>query len=456
MSNPAHLAWRNRPGRHLRVVLLLLALTGLVTNGVLVLMSVPLVETVAQFGSSLCTPGQHVDCDYVLGSRWSKVAGIPVAFFGAAYCAALAAWFIFIGVPNHEGRRWHAVPLLLTAAGLCASLWFMYVMAAKMPVWCTWCVAAHVINGLLFLCSVLARPRPRSIVPAADQRTNDTAVPTALSAATARPSNLMACVVLGGSVAAILVAFLMVFLFVSASNNKKHALRFQGLYVEATNNIEYVVWRHSLEPAHEIPQRPTDETVGRSEAPFKLAVSSDFECRKRWEFLRQAAKLVSQFPPLLRCVFRHYPMCTQCNPHIERSPYYFSCEAAFAAAAAGEVGSEVQMREYCRMLYENHARFDRDVYATLARQTGIDAKRFSAALAAPQTRQHVVDDITLGHDLGVEGTPAMFLNGHRLSTWRILKEDSGKLDVEKTLALWERLLGATAVVNREAAVPTGD
>ena len=83
----------------------------------------------------------------------------------------------------------------------------------------------------------------------------------------------------------------------------------------------------------------------------------------------------------------------------------------------------------------------------LAGEAGIDVKAFSAALAGTAARQRVADDIALARSLGVEGTPTLFLNGRRLYNWRIVPEDlSGRLDAVRTLALWERLLGVTAVM----------
>ena len=71
-------------------------------------------------------------------------------------------------------------------------------------------------------------------------------------------------------------------------------------------------------------------------------------------------------------------------------------------------------------------------------------------MSSDTTRQRILDDVALGARLGVEGTPYLFLDGRRLSDWRILtKTFRPKTDVHQTLALWERLLGTKAVINRE-------
>jgi len=430
------------------VALVVVALAGLGINAVLAQMSVASSSPLGRLGASLCAPGEQVDCGYVLASRWSKIGGVPVAQLGFAYCAVLALWFVLVGIPNHAGRRWHVMPLVLTTGGLCASLWFVYVMAAKLPVWCTWCLGAHAVNGLLFLLTILAWRGVR--LSGADMRrvVADGSLPLAMPVDIARPSNVLACAVLGGSVAMIIMILLYGLAYASAVSLNT----LQGKYLEVTNNADYIVWRHSDEQVREIPLRADDEAVGRADAPFALVVFSDYECHMCWELHAEAVRLRSQFPETLRIVFRHFPASAQCNPHVGAGLHYFACDAALAAEAARGIATDSQRHALSRLLYRSRWRLDEAPYRELAEQAGIDIEAFSAAMTGAAAQQRVADDIALGQSLGVEGTPALFLNGRRLYTWRILPADlRGRLDAAGTLALWERLLGVTAVVNRETA-----
>ncbi|MCA9255311.1 MAG: hypothetical protein KDA33_06720, partial [Phycisphaerales bacterium] len=57
----------------------------------------------------------------------------------------------------------------------------------------------------------------------------------------------------------------------------------------------------------------------------------------------------------------------------------------------------------------------------------------------------VKEDIELGHRLGVDGTPAIFLDGRRLSQWGLYTTDPpGRPDAKATLRLWSTLLGVSA------------
>ena len=55
-----------------------------------------------------CSASATVDCDMVLQSRWSKLAGVPVAFLGVA-CYSLLLLLTFVPQQVCQ-RRFHAIP----------------------------------------------------------------------------------------------------------------------------------------------------------------------------------------------------------------------------------------------------------------------------------------------------------------------------------------------------------
>ena len=109
----------------------------------------------------------NVSCAKVLQSPyavWPHVRGnedaeairkkVPVAFLGLIYYLALAVWFIGVGLPD-ASRRWvFLLPGLLIAAGVAASVYFLFVMFAKLDYWCPWCLVTHVSNFGIAVCLV--------------------------------------------------------------------------------------------------------------------------------------------------------------------------------------------------------------------------------------------------------------------------------------------------------------
>ena len=88
---------------------------------------------------------------------------IPTATFGMAYFAALLVWYLFIGPPTYERRKWFLVPALVLIGGILYSVSAIQVMAQVLNRWCAICIAAHALNGGLVLLSLIAWPwrRPR-------------------------------------------------------------------------------------------------------------------------------------------------------------------------------------------------------------------------------------------------------------------------------------------------------
>jgi len=87
-------------------------------------------------------------CEQVQASRWSELAGIPVALLGLiAYAAILAS----LALPDEAGR---AAAAVVSLAGFGFSAWLTYVELEKIGAVCQWCVASAVVMTALAAVSV--------------------------------------------------------------------------------------------------------------------------------------------------------------------------------------------------------------------------------------------------------------------------------------------------------------
>lgn len=408
----------------LRTLNLVFALAGVVICAVLLRMGAGGLDAPGDaFSASVCAPSRSVNCDYVLASPWARVGPLPTAAVGFGYFAALAAWYGFVGVPNPAGRRWQYVPVSVTLIGLAGSIYYVYIMAVMLPVWCTWCLAGHAVNAALFL-GTMAVARRLSVTNRPEGQS-------------ARPTAARALGVLGGSAAMVL----MFSVAVVAYQAQAAARRFQLEYLSATNNAAYIQWRHGQAPLAELPIEEDDLVLGPADAPHTVVAFTDFECAKCGWFHRYAEHLLNRFSGRVRLVVKHYPVCQACNPHVKTPFHYFSCEAARAAQAALAAGTPELAYKYHGALYATQSRLAIRPYEGLAVRVGFDPAKFSGAMESDASANAVQGDIELAHSIGVDSTPAVFLDGRQLPTWHILTADvQPRIDVTATDELWRALL----------------
>jgi len=389
-----------------------------------------------------CAPTEHMDCGYVLSSSYARIGVVSVAQLGIAYFAFLAAWFSIVGIPNFAGRAWRIVPLSITALGALTSAWFIYVMAAKLPVWCPWCVAVHVVNGLLFILVLTFRPAQAM----ARTTAADATIPVAVAP---YPSPSRALGVIGGSMAFAVMLFLgiyAIFQKTAATINKNQAL-------DILTDVDYCEWDWRRQPEVDLQVRPDDPAIGPSDAPMTAVAFIDFECPHCRELHHFATQMQTAFPNKVRFIFKHFPMNAACNPN-QRITHRYACEAALAAEAARSVGTAEAAAHYRGLLFDNMNQLATRPYRDMAAKAGINAEPFEKALTAKAGADRIAEDVALAHRIGITGSGKMFLQGRRLDHWVIPSRVSGQRnDRAKTSELWRRLLGLPASMPATQSAP---
>src|SRR5262249_12371070 len=134
----------------------------------------------------------------------------------------------------------------------------------------------------------------------------------------------------------------------------------------------------------------------------------DFQC----PYCRRAsdleAQVRAQYGDRVRFVFRNFPL-----------PYHKDAQlAAEASLAAGEQGKFWEMHD--RMFAQQNA-LDRQSLEKTAGELGLDVGRFSAALDGKKFAAAVRADVDAGTSI-VDGTPCMFVNGHKLTNPGLLAQ----------------------------------
>jgi protein-disulfide isomerase len=137
---------------------------------------------------------------------------------------------------------------------------------------------------------------------------------------------------------------------------------------------------------------------GPATAKVTIVEFSDFQCPFCSRVVPTLEQLQKEYPTQVRIFFRHFPLPF----HADAAP---AAEAAVAAEAQGKFW------EMHDRLFANQQDLSAPSLEACARQIGLDLPKFRAALQSRAGKARVITDTELGRQLGVEGTPTLFLNG---------------------------------------------
>ena len=151
------------------------------------------------------------------------------------------------------------------------------------------------------------------------------------------------------------------------------------------------------------PVKPGDApSKGPADAALTMIVFSDFQCPFCKRIEPTLADLQKHYGKKVRVVWKNYPLPF----HPDAAP---AAEAAMAADAQGKFWP---MHD---KLFANNDALDRASLEKYAGELGLDLARFKADLDAGRYKARIAADTKEGTEVGVNGTPAVFINGRKIA-----------------------------------------
>lgn len=141
---------------------------------------------------------------------------------------------------------------------------------------------------------------------------------------------------------------------------------------------------------------------GSPMAPITIVEYSDFECPYCGAAHPILARLLREHAGHIRLLFKHYPLSG--HPH--------AMNAARAAEAARRQGKFWEMHD---LLFENQGQLEQEDLERYAQQLGLDVERFKADLQSEDVQRRIEANRAEGREVGVQGTPTIFVNGRRFN-----------------------------------------
>jgi len=335
---------------------LVLALVGLALSVVLARLHQQAHAGIASF----CAVNETFNCDRVATSRYSVVLGLPVAVWGAlgyGLAAVLAAWAI-----GRRGRSsWpRGLLFLVTVAAAAASAALAGVSEFLIGAFCIVCAASWATSLGLFAAAW------RACRPEGPGR----AVRQDLGAVRANPVR-----------AAAVVSAALVGLVLASATYPRYWSRAAAAPVSG--------------PARTLPPG----------TPLVIYEYSDYECPFcARAHLETKAQLAGR--PDVKVVRRHFPLDPACNPAVRRAIHPRACELARAGVCAEAQGSFPEMDD---LLFANQEA--KRPLEDLARQAGLDLKRFRECMVSATAARRVAEDAAAGGRDKIPATPAFVVDG---------------------------------------------
>ena len=196
---------------------------------------------------------------------------------------------------------------------------------------------------------------------------------------------------------------------------------------EAESNIRGVFVK-TLEKEHQVsrfiePLRYDIKVAGQpamgpASAPVLLVLFSDFQCPYCKRFSGTLKEVRKNYGDKVRLVFLQFPL-TEIHPYAQQA-----AEAALCAQAQGHFW------EMHDLLFEDQSNLKDVDLKSRAGKLGLDVGAFGSCMDSARYGNQIKEDLRAGATAGVEGTPALFINGRFLDGSRSYEEVAGIIDEE--------------------------
>ena len=381
-------------------------------------------------GKSFCNISRTINCDAVSQSSWARLFGFPVAGYGFAFYACVFLAGLLGGRTRLLScRATGDVLLVFSSFSILFSLYLFLISALVIKSFCILCTGLYLINILLFICTL--------------RLGKETSYASRVSGGLRALWNIFAVVLKGSRgagdaadltqargvlVALVIIASLAFSLpdmivrrVVVPQLKKEHAAK---IGAQAVKN-----WRANPRAEMKFQERglERDYRRGPASAPISIVEFSDFECPACREFYEAFEELAARYPGKINLVFKNFPLDRNCNPLVDRAFHLSACYAAVFSRCAGEQGKFWDALDYLFRLPElesGSAHEAREGIDSGAPALQLDAEALQECMKSGRQVTKLAADAREAGELGVEGTPSLWVNGKKVDVPDVLVLDS--------------------------------
>jgi protein-disulfide isomerase len=173
------------------------------------------------------------------------------------------------------------------------------------------------------------------------------------------------------------------------------------------------------EPRRDLRLASTGAHLGNVEALVHLVVFLDYDC-----------PFCKRLEPFFASMMKDPALQSRLDLVIKQMPLPIHSTARHAALAASCAADQNKFEPFHSRLLASSEHSDAAM-VQLAKESGLNSQALSACMASPEAARQVDADLADARQLGVEGTPTVFLDGNRLEfsdPGDLLRQVSAKLE----------------------------
>lgn len=348
--------------------------------------------------SEFCGTGASSPCSVVNQSDWSKVLGMPIAFWGFIFYGSALLMGLFYWVLKEpffiKKLFWMSIFALVVDLVLLAYSVF------ALEVVCPLCAVTYLASLLMLLGSFFElsnHKKEYGVWPKMNElkfiNTKSWILFAALFLMLPATGWYMST---GDSPQAL-----------SAQEDPK----LQKMFNDAFEDF-YKKYKES--PTFNV-DAPSLPSKGPANAKVNIVVFADPLCPYCALYALKLNNLVKRYPDKAKVIFRSYPLDKNCNQAMKNQLHKGACELSYAMLCAGEQKKFWEMHDN---LFMNQPKWSKGVSIAKLEETaqnlGLDKGQFSKCLKTNAIKAKVQADLKAGNAAEVTGTPTLFVNGHKL------------------------------------------
>ncbi len=372
---------------------------------------------------SLCEINETVSCAKVNASKWSAIplggerAELPVSVPAVGFYAVVALLALMAAFEPKRRSKALAYIVLGMVPALLFSLYLLAIQAFAVKAWCLFCLG---LDATTLAATVLAYVGHGGGVGGIladvkeDKSLAGIAVAVLLAVSWLSYSSYAGRVAKEGKKPKFAASSETEHEEEKAAEDEEMSPEERAKAIEQAKGAvaEFVAAWPSVE-AHDIAVNPFDGIKGKADADVVFVEFADFDCphcKMAGWFLKDIAH---RYGDRVAFVFKHYPLGTACNAGLSRDIHPHSCEAAVGTQCARRQGKFWEFHDHT---FDNQGNLGTKTMLQVADQLGLDRAEFEECLNRDTLWDEVRAKVAQGKELGITGTPTMYVNGKELSS----------------------------------------